>query len=397
MRGKTVSIRGVSKRYGDSPALSDVSLEVRAGEFLTLLGPSGCGKSTLLRLIAGFETMDRGAIIIGDRDVSSLKPKDRGLSMVFQNYALYPHMSVFDNIATPLVMRRLGFWERFPILGRFFPRTRETRQEIALKVSSVARLLEIEEFLHRKPAQLSGGQRQRVALGRAIVPEPSLFLMDEPLSNLDARLRLQMRKELADLHTKLGITFIYVTHDQIEAMTMSHRIAVIMGGRIIQCGLPSEIYGRPLDMRIARFIGSYPISIVTGEVASTGHILVEGQRIAIRTGLSVSARVSIGIRAEDVSIGSPTERKPDVLCLQATIERAEDHGADLLFQCFLSESSSSRITARVDAKRRGDNELQVGKPCHLIVPANNIHVFDEAGQRIDAMPTINVVGGVANS
>jgi multiple sugar transport system ATP-binding protein len=397
VQGATVSIQHVSKRYGDAPALFDVSLDVEAGEFLTLLGPSGCGKSTLLRLIAGFETIDQGKIFIGGRDVGALRPKERGLSMVFQSYALYPHMSVFDNIATPLVMRQMGFWQRFPLAGRLLPGSGDKRRKIAAKVGSVARLLEIEQFLDRKPAQLSGGQRQRVALGRAIVPEPSVFLMDEPLSNLDARLRLQMRNELTDLHRKLGITFIYVTHDQIEAMTMSHRIAVLMDGKVVQSGRPSEVYACPRDIRVARFIGAHPINILAADVAASGHILVEGQRIRVHTGLPPSTKLSLGVRPEDITLGLVNERKPDTLSLQATIERIEDQGADLLVHCRLSEAHSGRIVARIDAKQRSDMALRAASQCNLAVAANSIHVFDAAGRRVDAVPAINLVGEAAKS
>jgi multiple sugar transport system ATP-binding protein len=226
--------------------LKAVSLDVRDGEFLTLVGSSGCGKSTILRVIAGLESQDTGAVRIAGRSVDHLRPKQRNVAMVFQSYALYPHMSVKDNIAMPLIMQRLRLAERLPVIGRLSPRRAGVVEEIDGEVSAVARQLQIEQLLARKPSQLSGGQRQRVALGRAMVRRPDVFLMDEPLSNLDAKLRVHMRTELTDLHRRLGVTFVYVTHDQVEAMTMSDRVALMDEGRIVQLGAPADLYHDPL-------------------------------------------------------------------------------------------------------------------------------------------------------
>jgi len=215
-----LAIDRISKSFGRTRILHDVSLAVQDGEFLSLLGPSGCGKSTLLRIIAGLETRDTGSIAIGGRAVDALRPKARDVAMVFQSYALYPHYTVERNIALPLQMRRLSRWQRLPLVGRLLPGSRSARAEIATEVRGVAKALEIEPMLGRKPGQLSGGQRQRVALGRAMVRRPAVFLMDEPLSNLDAKLRVQMRVEIKELQQRLGATIVYVTHDQSEAMTM---------------------------------------------------------------------------------------------------------------------------------------------------------------------------------
>jgi multiple sugar transport system ATP-binding protein len=238
----SVELRGIAKAFGRAQVLREVGLSVRDGEFLTLVGPSGCGKSTLLRIIAGLERQDGGTVAIGGAGVDHLRPAARNVAMVFQSYALYPHLSAFDNIATPLMMARLSLLERLPLLRHLSPRRRRVMRAIAEDVRAVAAQLRITELLARRPGQLSGGQRQRVALGRAMVRSPAVFLMDEPLSNLDATLRVHMRSELAELHARLGTTFVYVTHDQVEAMTMSDRVAVMDEGRILQLGSPAELY-----------------------------------------------------------------------------------------------------------------------------------------------------------
>src|SRR5262245_31446782 len=227
-----LSLRAICKAFGDVPVLNSIDLDIADGEFLTLVGPSGCGKSTLLRIIAGLEAQDRGSVSIGGAAVDHLRPHERRVAMVFQNYALYPHMSVFDNMALPLTMTRLNLLERLPLLRHLSMRRRRVMEEIARDVQAVAEQLRIAKYFNRRPAQLSGGQRQRVALGRAMVRHPEAFLMDEPLSNLDAKLRVHMRGELTELHARLGATMIYVTHDQIEAMTMSDRLAVMDQGDI---------------------------------------------------------------------------------------------------------------------------------------------------------------------
>ncbi|MGL6212044.1 MAG: ABC transporter ATP-binding protein, partial [Paracoccaceae bacterium] len=246
-----LELSGISKTFGTTRVLNDVSLSVKDGEFLTLVGASGCGKSTVLRVIAGLEPQDAGSVQIGGRSVDHLRPKQRNVAMVFQSYALYPHMTVAQNMSMPLVMQRMSLAQRLPGLGRLMPGRAAAMAGIAAEVDAVSRQLQIEALLGRKPAQLSGGQRQRVALGRAMVRHPDVFLMDEPLSNLDAKLRVHMRAELTELHRRLGVTFIYVTHDQVEAMTMSDRVALMDEGRIVHLGTPSELYHNPSDLRVA--------------------------------------------------------------------------------------------------------------------------------------------------
>src|SRR5712691_6830365 len=251
-----VAIRGVSKRFGDVTAVDDFTLEVADEEFLVLLGPSGCGKSTALRIIAGLEEPTAGTIEIGDRLVNDVEAKDRDVAMVFQSYALYPHMTVRRNVEFPLKTRRVPTAERNRL------------------VQEAAGILGLEDLLERKPAQLSGGQRQRVALARAIVRRPQAFLMDEPLSNLDAKLRVQTRAELVELQRRLSATIVYVTHDQVEAMTMGHRIAVLDAGVLQQVGPPQEVYARPANLFVAQFIGSPPMNTVEGRIARVGDSLV---------------------------------------------------------------------------------------------------------------------------
>jgi len=247
-----VRVDAVTKRFGEVPALTELSVDVGDGEFFIMVGPSGCGKTTLLRILAGLERPDSGEVWFGDRRVTATDPGSREVGMVFQNYALYPHLSIYENLAFGLRVRRVN------------------RHEVRSRVTEVATLLDLQDLLERKPKQLSGGQRQRVALGRAIVRQPSVFLMDEPLSNLDAHLRAEMRGEILKLHRRLGATFIFVTHDQVEALTMGDRIAVMAGGKILQVGTPDDLYLRPMNQFVAGFIGSPPMNILRGELAATG-------------------------------------------------------------------------------------------------------------------------------
>ncbi len=257
-----ITLNKIAKKFGTVDVLHDVSLDVADGEFLTLLGPSGCGKSTLLRIIAGLERHDGGEITIGARRVDTLPARDRDIAMVFQSYALYPHMTVAENIGLPLAMRRMNAWQRLPWLGALLPGTRAARAEVAHDVVEAAKSLDIGQLLARKPGQLSGGQKQRVALGRAMVRHPAAFLLDEPLSNLDAKLRVQMRTELTDLQRRLGGTMIYVTHDQAEAMTMSDRVAVMLAGRLEQVAPPRKLYDDPETLAVAEFVGSPKINVI---------------------------------------------------------------------------------------------------------------------------------------
>ena len=281
-----IAIAGIDKSFGETRVLNGVDLAIRDGEFLTLVGPSGCGKSTLLRIIAGLEHQDRGSIAIASKPVDDVAPKDRDLAMVFQSYALYPHLTVAGNMAVPLRMRRQNWLQRFPLLGTLIPGATDIRRGIERDVLAAAQTLGIEQLLDRKPGQLSGGQRQRVALGRAMVREPVGFLMDEPLSNLDAALRLRMRAELVDLHRELGATFIYVTHDQAEAMTMSDRIAVMMDGEILQCASARSRSTTTRPTSVSRkFIGAPTINLLPAEIDGDGDVRLFGAEIGMRTSL----------------------------------------------------------------------------------------------------------------
>jgi len=287
-----LTLNAVEKRFGNTEVLRDLSLTVGSGEFASFVGPSGCGKSTLLRIIAGLERATTGEIRIDGRDVSRLEPVDRGVAMVFQNYALYPHMTVRQNIAFPLHTIRLP------------------RQEVEQKVAEAARTLRLTDRLSHKPAALSGGQRQRVAIGRAIVRDPKVFLFDEPLSNLDAALRGEMRIELAELHARLGTTMVYVTHDQVEAMTMSDRIAVLNAGRIEQVGTPTELYHHPSTRFVADFIGRPAMNMLTGQATAIDNngitVSIENQEIRVPVDPGASppkpgSDITLGVRPENVA------------------------------------------------------------------------------------------------
>ena len=313
-----VILRSLVKRFGSIPAVDNVSLQIPDGEFLVLLGPSGCGKSTILRLIAGLEDATSGEIVIDGDLVNFVDPTRRNLAMVFQNYALYPHMTVYKNVAFPLETAKMS------------------RDSVKEAVSRVANMLEITEFLQRLPEQLSGGQRQRVALARAIVREPKVFLMDEPLSNLDAKLRLQTRIELMSLHERLGITTLYVTHDQVEAMTMGQRIAVLHEGKLQQLGTPAEVYDVPANRFVATFMGAPPMNLIDGELQNNGTEWVftrEDYRLVIDKAqmnidedalLSSKGAVSLGVRPEDMRLASPKSKG-----IPGVIRFLEPIGSDL--------------------------------------------------------------------
>src|SRR6476619_2317445 len=304
-----VQLRDVRKSYGDLQVIHGVSMDIDDGEFVVILGPSGCGKSTLLRTVAGLETITGGEIVIGDRVVNRLEPKDRDIAMVFQNYALYPHMSVFDNMAYGLRIRGLA------------------KSDIAERVTRAADILELGPLLARTPRQLSGGQRQRVAMGRAIVREPAVFLFDEPLSNLDAKLRVQMRFEIQKLHRRLSTTSLYVTHDQVEAMTLAQRMVVMNGGRAEQVGSPMEVYENPQTIFVAGFIGSPAMNFVAGKANGDGRIALDhgGQARTTRSTLEQGRAVMVGVRPEHLT---PCGER-DAL-LSGPVEMVENLGADAL-------------------------------------------------------------------
>ena len=385
-------ITRLSKGFGSTQVLKDVSLHIEDGEFLTILGPSGCGKSTLLKIIAGLETADSGSVLLGDRQLDGVRPKHRNIAMVFQSYALYPHMTVAENIALPLQMRRLNAWQRLPVIGRLLPGTSAARQGIAAEVTRVAAALDLDQLLDRKPAQLSGGQRQRVAVGRAMVREPAVFLMDEPLSNLDAKLRIQMRAEIKELHRRLGSTFIYVTHDQTEAMTLSDRVVVMSNGEILQVGRPQDIYADPSDLRVAEFVGSPKINIVEARVVGGGRAELAGvplwldglpsARVDLAggplwlDGMPHSAeQIFIGVRPESVYPAEPGT--PDAL--SGRIRLVEHMGSDVLVHLEVP-GASDLFVARLSLERA--SRIQIGELLRLRLQPELLLFFDSAGRRI---------------
>jgi multiple sugar transport system ATP-binding protein len=315
-----IAIEGIQKSFGTTRVLHGVSLDLPAGAFVSLVGPSGCGKTTLLRIIAGLERQDAGQVRIGGVDVSETRAADRDVAMVFQSYALYPHMTARQNIALPLAMRRLSAWQRLPFVGGWLPGTRAARDSIQAEVEAASDILAIRHLLDRRPGQLSGGQRQRVALGRAIVRHPQAFLMDEPLSNLDAALRHETRKELVELHRRVGVTTVYVTHDQAEAMTMSDRVAVMLGGHVLQFDTPQAVYEAPADMRVAGFIGAPRINLLDADADAAGRVSVAG--VAMGVQVSARGRVSLGLRPEHL--------RPAAHGLVLDVRHVEFLGADIL-------------------------------------------------------------------
>ncbi|TQS43141.1 ABC transporter ATP-binding protein [Cryptosporangium phraense] len=360
----TVTYQGASRIYPGStkPAVDKLNLEIQDGEFLVLVGPSGCGKSTSLRMLAGLEDVNEGAILINDKDVSNLPPKARDIAMVFQNYALYPHMTVAENMGFALKLKKTP------------------KSEIADKVRDAAKLLDLEEYLDRKPKALSGGQRQRVAMGRAIVREPQVFLMDEPLSNLDAKLRVQTRSQIAALQKRLGITTVYVTHDQVEAMTMGHRVAVLKDGLLQQCDTPRSLYDRPGNAFVAGFIGSPAMNLktvpLTDEGAQLGSIVVPLTREQVAgAGEGGSKNVTIGFRPEAIDLVS------DGTGLPVVVDLVEELGSDAYVYGHAEiGGDDTRIVTRTDGRKIP----VIGDTVHLQLDKDAVHVFHaESGKRLD--------------
>lgn len=368
-----LKIESISKSFGKTDVLRRVSLEIADGEFVSLVGPSGCGKSTLLRIIAGLEEPNSGTVHIGGQPVTGLRAADRNLSMVFQSYALYPHLSVAENIAVPLKMRRMSRLQRLPLIGRLMPGARDLAGQIGQQIDHAAGMLEIGHLLDRKPGQLSGGQRQRVALGRALVRDPAAFLLDEPLSNLDAKLRVQTRAEIAQLHRRLSATFIYVTHDQVEAMTMSDRIAVMMGGRILQCDTPEVIYEDPDTIEVAEFIGSPKINILPVSRAETGRLVFFDRDLGLHVPGRIAGAVSLGLRPEALSLVS---HRP---LFRGTVAHTENLGAELFVQLDIP-GLENRIVMRAEPSQRAD--LRLGATVGIGFHAAKALVFDGSGQRV---------------
>lgn len=351
----TVEIEALEKHYGGYHALRGIDILVQDGEFIVLVGPSGCGKSTLLRSIAGLESVSSGAIRIGGRDVTDLEPRDRDIAMVFQSYALYPHMTVRDNMAFSLVLQKAP------------------EAEIKARVGEAARILGIEMLLDRKPRELSGGQRQRVAMGRAIVRHPQVFLFDEPLSNLDAKLRVQMRSEIRALHDRLGATSIYVTHDQVEAMTMADRIVVLDQGGIVQIGAPLELYERPVNRFVAEFIGSPSINLMSGHVEQD-RLMIDGTDRPTSLTRSVrSGPVTIGIRPEDLY---PEDGGP----LVGTVRLVEHLGAETYV---LIDRPGPAGTLGLCWRATGTPAIASADTLRLALLPDRLHLFDpQSGNRL---------------
>ncbi|NLS70259.1 ABC transporter ATP-binding protein [Bradyrhizobium brasilense] len=371
----SVQIDGIRKNYGPTAVLRGVSLSIADGEFLTLLGPSGCGKSTLLRILAGLDVQDAGSISISERAVDGLRPKLRDVAMVFQSYALYPHMTVASNMALPLRMRRLSAMQRLPVLGRLMPGGARISAEIDAEVTRTAGLLGIGHLLERKPGQLSGGQRQRVAVGRAMVRHPAVFLMDEPLSNLDAKLRVQMRAGIKELHQRIGATFVYVTHDQAEAMTLSDRVAVMLDGELLQVAPPQDIYADPDDRRVAEFIGSPRINILDGVVRERGLIDVAGSTLGIEADALSGVPLTLGVRPEAFQLAE--HRGPDTLT--GSVRLIEHMGSDLFVHLDLPGIDHPLI-ARLLAERAP--RIAPGQTLHLGVRADRVLLFTRDGRRL---------------
>lgn len=361
-----VTLKNLVKDYKNVRAVNDVNIEIKDKEFLVLVGPSGCGKTTCLRMIAGLEEITAGEILIEDKVVNDISPKDRDIAMVFQNYALYPHMSVYDNMAFGLKLRKID------------------RKEIERRVKEAADLLGLGDLLHRKPKQLSGGQRQRVALGRAIVREPKVFLMDEPLSNLDAKLRVQTRAELIKLHRRLGVTTVYVTHDQVEAMTMGDRIAVMSQGLLQQLDTPLNLYNHPVNMFVAGFIGTPSMNFLDVTIIedSNGKI-IDGECFKLRIPKDksdllkdyVGKKVIFGIRPEDIfdknlaNLIQPTEENQ----ASAKVDVMELMGATVTMTL---KCGAHTMIATIDA----DTKAKEDQTMEMIFDANKYHVFDKDTQ-----------------
>jgi multiple sugar transport system ATP-binding protein len=353
-----VILRNLSKKYDEVQAVSDVNLTIRDKEFVVLVGPSGCGKTTTLRMVAGLETITAGEILIGDKVVNDLAPMDRDIAMVFQNYALYPHMSVYDNMAFGLKMRKFA------------------RADIAKRVQDAAEILGIQDYLHRKPRQLSGGQRQRVALGRAIVRHPQVFLFDEPLSNLDAKLRVQMRVELKKLHVRLGTTAVYVTHDQVEAMTLGDRVVVMRDGVVQQVGEPLELYNQPANRFVAGFIGSPAmnfISVTASEDPGAIWLANAGLRIkapvayADRLRNQLGRELTLGVRPEDLRLASGADS--DGMSVDSVVEVIEQLGSETLLDVKVGPNAMVAAVAPTTG-------LRIRDQIRLSLNPERLHFFD---------------------
>ncbi|WP_299346543.1 ABC transporter ATP-binding protein [uncultured Maritalea sp.] len=358
-----VQINQLHKKFGDVPVLKGVDLEIADGEFVSFLGPSGCGKTTLLRSIAGLERIDAGAVTLGARDITTLQPAKRDIAMVFQNYALYPHMSVYKNLSFGLSLNGVP------------------RREIEERVQNAARILQITELLKRRPKQLSGGQRQRVAIGRAIVRDPKLFLLDEPLSNLDAGLRVTMRVELANLHKRLGVTMIYVTHDQVEAMTLSNRVVVLDKGKVAQFGTPLELFYAPENLFVAGFIGSPKMNFLKVDARTVGarQIEISGQSLGLPITVEMRSELkepsagqhTLGVRPDNIEFVSEADAH-----VHGQVVLVERLGTESQVHLTLDDGQQFTVITR------GTHPVVANDRVHLRFPAQHCHIFNPEGEAI---------------
>ncbi|MCA1368464.1 ABC transporter ATP-binding protein [Bradyrhizobium sp. BRP14] len=371
-----LALRNIAKSFGGNAILKGVSLEAEEGEFIALVGPSGCGKSTLLRIVAGLDHADGGEIVVSGREVSSVAAADRNVAMVFQSYALYPHLTAGQNIAVPLAMRRLSTVQRFPFIGDLLPGQRQIRADIQRQVKEMAASLKIDHLLDRKPGQMSGGQRQRVALARAMVRHPSVFLMDEPLSNLDANLRVHARGEIVELHRRAGVPTLYVTHDQSEALSMADRVAVMIGGTLLQLAPPQEIYDDPAHIEVARFLGQPRINVVETRMDASGVVRFGALTLAVENSAPRDAAVMVGVRPEFVRLnGNPNGT------LKARVERTEFLGSEVIVHTRL-DAIGEAIVAKVTPVEA--SVLSDGMPVSVEIEPDRTMLFATTGERLQA-------------
>ncbi len=375
-----LSLRGITKSYGGNAILKGVSLEAEAGEFIALVGPSGCGKSTLLRIVAGLDHGDTGEIVIGGRSVARLAAADRNVAMVFQSYALYPHLTAGENIAVPLAMRRLTAAQRLPFVGNVLPGQKQIRTDIQRQVKEMALALKIDHLLDRKPGQMSGGQRQRVALARAMVRRPAVFLMDEPLSNLDANLRVHARGEIVDLHRRAGVPTLYVTHDQSEALSMADRVAVMIGGNLLQLANPKEIYDNPSHVEVARFLGQPKINVVETRTDAAGIVRFGDLVLMANRGQAPDAPVKLAVRPEFVRFNPQGAGR-----LSARIERMEFLGSEVIVHARLDAIGEMMTSKAAPAEAAS---LSLGQPVDVGIMPDRAMLFDHEGARLPAEPVV---------
>ncbi|MGN8153559.1 ABC transporter ATP-binding protein [Agrobacterium sp. 22094] len=371
-------LSGITKSFGDNAILKGISLEAEPGEFIALVGPSGCGKSTLLRIVAGLEHPTSGSVVADGRELTALAPAERNVAMVFQSYALYPHLTAAQNIAVPLAMRKLTSVQRLPILGNLLPGQKEARSAIQRQVQDMAQSLKIEHLLDRKPGQMSGGQRQRVALARAMVRRPALFLMDEPLSNLDANLRVHARGEIVDLHRRAGVPTLYVTHDQAEALSMADRVAVMIAGNLLQLASPQAIYDDPVHIEVARFLGQPRINTLTTRVTSDRTVKLGNICLTVSGAAREGDEVTIAIRPEHLRVSSP-----NLSGIAAHVERLEFLGSEVIVYMVIDGLNQPIVAKLTPAEAKG---MSASMPVSILAEPGRALLFAQDGKRLSSQP-----------